>query len=125
MKKRILLLLLIISAGLNIYSLGKWLLFERGYEPTAEEAIIMSEMIQKTFESEDYKKLAEKEKIIAVDSDIDKYKGGVFPYNMEVSVRTDRQTHLFFCDDKKCSKMVGAGTTYSIYKDEKPRLPLQ
>lgn len=125
MKNKILLGLLIVSLGINVFIGIKWLLFERGYEPTPEEAIIMSEMIQKTIESKDYKDIAQKEKIIAVDRDIDKYKGGAFPYNMQVSVRTDKQTHLFFCEDETCSTMTNEGSTYSIYKDEKPRLPLK
>ena len=122
-KKKIMLILLIVSLGVNLYIGGKWVLFERGYEPTPEEAIIMSEMVQKTVESEDYKDLAKKMKIIAIERDIDKYKGGAFPYNMEVSVRTDNQTYLFYCNDDQCSKMVNEGWTYSIYQDENPRLP--
>ena len=125
MKKQILLLLLIISIGVNVYIGGKWLLFERGYEPTPEEAIIMSEMVQKTIESHDYKEIAKKETIRAIDREINKYKGGAFPYNMEVSVRTDKETYLFMCDDDQCSKMKNAGWTYSIYQDENPRLPLK
>jgi len=119
------LILLIISLGINVYIGGKWVLFERGYEPTPEEAIIMGEMVQKTIESEDYKNISKTENIIAIDRYIDKYKGGVFPYNMEVSVQTDKQTHLFFCDDDQCSKMVNGGLTASIYRDEKPRLPFK
>jgi hypothetical protein len=34
---------------------------------------------QKTVESEEYKKIAEKENIIAIDANMDKNKGGVFP----------------------------------------------
>lgn len=62
MKNRMVLLLLIGSLGVNLYIGGKWILFDRGYEPTSEEAIIMSEMVQKTVESEDYKKLSQKRK---------------------------------------------------------------
>jgi hypothetical protein len=125
MKNRIVLILLIVSLGVNMYIAGKWILFERGYEPTSEEKIIMDEMVQKTIESEDYKKIVKKEDVIAIDRDIDKYKGGAFPYNMEVSVRTNKQTYLFFCDDDRCSKMVNEGWTASIYQDEEPRLPLK
>ena len=119
------LILLIVSLGVNLYIGGKWVLFERGYEPTSEEAIIMSELVPKTIETEEYKKIANKENIIAIEKDIDKYKGGDFPYNMEVSVRTDKQAYLFFCKDDQCSKMVNGGWSYSIYQDEKPRLPLK
>lgn len=125
MKNKIVLILLIVSLGVNLYIGGKWVLFERGYEPTQEEEIIMSEMVLKTIESEDYKNIAKKENIIAIDRGIDKYKGGVFPYNIDVSVRTDKRTYIFYCKDDQCSKMHNGGTTYSIYKDEEPRLPLK
>lgn len=119
------LILLIVSLGVNLYIGGKWVLFERGYEPTPEEEIIMSEMVRKTIESEDYKNIAKKENIIAIDRGIDKYKGGAFPYNIGVSVRTDIQTYIFSCEDDQCSKMQNGEWTYSIYKDEEPRLPLK
>lgn len=125
MKKKIIIILLIISLGVNIYFGGKWLLFERGYEPTVKEETIMSEMIVKTINSDDYKKIAAREKVIAIDRGIDKYKGGVFPYNMGVSVRTNKQTYLFFCDDEQCSALSEPSTTYSMYQDEDPILPLE
>lgn len=124
MKKTILFILLILSLAINIYVGAKWLFFEKGYEPTQEESNIMSEMMQKTVESLEYENIAKKEKIIAINSDINKYKGGQFPFNMEVSVRTDKKTYLFSCANKQCSKVEIAGTTASIYQDEKPRLPL-
>ncbi|MFP7486308.1 hypothetical protein SFC65_19280 [Priestia filamentosa] len=125
MKIKFLLFIAIISVGINIYFLGKWLLFERPYEPSKEEKIILSEMVQKTVESKDYKVLTEKEKVIAIDTSIDKNKGGVFPYYFEVSVRTNKQTHLFSCNDTSCSKMENGGSTYSIYEDEKTRIPFK
>jgi hypothetical protein len=78
-------------------------------------------MIQKTVESEDYNKI--EEKIVSIDTGIDKNKGGVFPYCFEVSVRTDKQTYLFYCNNDQCSKMAIGGWTYSIYEDENLRLP--
>ncbi len=125
MKYKIILSLLIISVGVNLFILGKWILFEQWYEPTSEEKIILSEMVQKTIVSEDYKRLAEKENIIAIDTSLDKNKGGVFPYYFNVSVRTDKQTYLFSCNNSQCTKMENGGWTYSIYKDESPRLPFE
>jgi len=55
---------------------------------------------------------------------MDKNKGGAFPYYFVVSVRTDQHTYLFSCKDQHCSEMENEGTTYSIYQDERPRLPL-
>ncbi|OZU87124.1 hypothetical protein CIL03_18235 [Virgibacillus indicus] len=123
MKFKIVHVLLIISLGVNLYFLGKWFLIDQWYEPSEEEQVILSEMVQKTVESEGYKNLAEKENIIAIDSSMDKNKGGVFPYYFEVSVRTDKQTYLFYCSDANCSEMENEGWTYSIYQDENPRLP--
>ncbi|MCM2588049.1 hypothetical protein [Rossellomorea marisflavi] len=125
MKTKIVLTLLIVSVGVNLYIGGKWLLFDRPYEPTSEEAIILGEMVQKTVESEEYKDIAKAEKVIAIERGIDKNKGGRFPYNMMTSVRTDKETHLFSCSDDKCTKMELIGTSYSIYQDEEPRLPLK
>ncbi|WP_350019572.1 hypothetical protein [Priestia flexa] len=124
MKNKVLFALLIISLGLNIYFFGKQLI-EQGYEPSTEEKVILSEMVQKTVKSEDYKKIAKKENIIAVDTNIDKNKGGSFPYYFGVSVRTDKQTYIFSCNNDQCSKMGNEGSTYSIYQDEKPRLPFK
>ncbi|MGG0414323.1 helix-turn-helix domain-containing protein [Peribacillus simplex] len=109
-----------------MYIFGKWFLTEQRYEPSSEEKVILSELVQKTVESEDYKKIAEKENIIAIDTSIDKNKGGVFPYYyFTVSVRTDKQTYLFSCNNDQCSKMENEEWTYSIYQDESPRLPFK
>lgn len=123
MKNKIISVLLIFSLGVNLYMLGKWFLIDRGYEPTPEEQIVLNEMVQKTVESEDFKKLAQKENIIAIESSLDKNKGGAFPYYFGVSVRTDKQTHIFTCANDQCSKLEASESSYSIYKDEKPRLP--
>ncbi len=125
MKTRLVFILLIVSLGINGYLLAKWMLIDQWYEPNDEEEIILSEMVQKTFESEDYQKIAEQEKIIAVDTSMDKNKGGVFPYYFMVSVRTDKQTYLFSCQNEQCTQMENSGETYSIYADEKPRLPFE
>lgn len=125
MKNKVIVVLLCLSLGVNIYIAGKWYLIDRGYEPTPKEEVIMSEMIAKTIASDDYQELAKKEKIIAIDRGIDKNKGGVFPYNMEVSVQTDKQAYYFMCEDDQCSAMTEAGTSYTMYQDEKPILPLK
>ncbi|MDG5472113.1 hypothetical protein P6709_10145 [Jeotgalibacillus sp. ET6] len=123
MKSKFVLVLLTISLGVNLFIFGRWLIFEQWFEATDEEKIVLSEMVQKTVESEDYKRLADSEDVIAINTDINKVKGGVFPYYFNVSVRTDKQTYLFSCSDEECSAMEEYGTTYSIYKDESPRLP--
>ncbi len=116
---------LIVSLSTNLYILGKWFLIDQWYEANAEERVILSEMIQKTVASEKYKEIASQEKVIAIDTSIDKNMGGVFPYYFEVNVRTDKQTYIFYCKDKQCSKMENNGWTYSSYQDEQPRLPFK
>ncbi|MBD8004624.1 hypothetical protein [Bacillus norwichensis] len=125
MKNKIIIALFVVSLGLNLFLLGKWLLFEQWYTPTLEEETILSEMVQKTIESEEYKRLADKENIIAIDTSLDKNKGGVFPYYFSVNVRTDKRTYLFSCKDSQCMELENGGSTYSIYQDESPRLPFK
>lgn len=123
MKFKLVVILLTLSMAVNFFILGKWLLFEQWYTPSSEESVILSEMIPKTVESEDYKKIAETEKIIAIETSMDRNKGGVFPYYFGVSVRTDKQSYIFSCSSKQCNTMENEIWTYSIYQDEKPRLP--
>ena len=61
MLKKPVTILFIISLGVNAYLIGKWLLIDQWYEADSEERIILSEMVQKTVSSEDYKKIAEQE----------------------------------------------------------------
>lgn len=119
MKKKLLIGLLIVSLAINLFLLGDWLLFQ----PTEEEEIALSEMVQKTVESADYQGIAARETVIAIDPWIEKSKGGAYPYYFGVNVYTDTQTHIFACTDTACSAMESAGTMYSIYQDEDPRLP--
>ena len=112
-----------LSVAVNLFVLGKWLLIEQWYTPSAEERIILSEMIQKTVESEGYKNIAEANKVIGIEASMDKNKGGVFPYYFGVSVRTDKQTYIFSCSNKQCDTMENGSWTYSRYQDEKARLP--
>ncbi|WP_415579320.1 hypothetical protein [Filibacter tadaridae] len=103
--------------------MGNWLLIEQWYTPSSEEKIILSEMIPKTVESEDYKKIDEDENIVAIEASMDRSRGGVFPYYFGVSVRTDKQTFIFSCSSKRCETMENGEWTYYRYTDEKPRLP--
>lgn len=119
MKKKLLLGLLIASLAINLILLGDWLLFNT----TEEEEIAVSEMVQKTVESEDYQTIVSKEQVIAINRFVEKSKGGAFPYYFTVNVYTDTQTHIFACTDTDCSTMESTGTMYSIYQDEDPRLP--
>ena len=118
-------IVLIISLAINIYLIGKWLLFDQWSVATNEEAIILSEMVQKTIESAEYQQIAEREDVISIHSDVNKWNGGVYPYYMSVYVATDVQTYIFSCHDKTCAQMSNGGWTYSKYSEEAPRLPLK
>lgn len=125
MKNKIVFILLIISLSINLYIAGKWVLVDQWYERDSEEDIILSEMVQNTVESKDYQKLATKENIMAINADMNKFDGGVFPYYFGVFVRTDKQTYQFACNNENCSEMENVGSGYSIYQDENPRLPFE
>ena len=116
-------IVLIISLIVNLYIAGKWILFEQWYETDSEEDIILSEMVQKTVESADYQSLDSNEDIIAINAEINKFDGGVFPYYFGVFVRTKNQTYQFSCNNEQCSEMKNVGSSYSIYQDENQRLP--
>lgn len=112
-----------LSVVVNLFVLGKWLLIEQWYTPSSEERIILSEMIQKTVESERYKNIAEANKVIAIEASMNRSTGGVFPYYFSVNVLTDKQTYIFSCSNKQCDTMEHGSWTYSRYQDENPRLP--
>lgn len=123
MKIKLIILLLAVSISINLYILGKYLLVDQWYKPSGDENTILSEMVQKTVESNDYERISDKEDVIAINTSMDKFKGGAYPYYFEVSVSTNKQTYLFYCKDDNCSQMELGGTTYSVYEDEAPRLP--
>ncbi|MGK0700111.1 hypothetical protein ACR3I8_11425 [Priestia flexa] len=125
MKKKVVKILLVISLGMNAYWLIKHYAFDRMYDPDEKEQNILNEMIQKTIESKDYQEIAKTKDIKAIESSMDKNKGGRYPYYFNVSVRTTEGTYLFGCSDEKCTDVEKYGETYSIYQDEKPRLPLE
>ncbi|MDT2046661.1 hypothetical protein [Priestia flexa] len=125
MKKKVVKILLVISLGMNAYWLVKHYAFDRMYDPDEKEQNILNEMIQKTIESKDYQEIAKTKDIKAIESSMDKNKGGRYPYYFNVSVRTTEGTYLFGCSDEKCTDVEKYGETYSIYQDEKPRLPLE
>ncbi len=113
------------SVGMNAYWLVKHYAFDRMYDPDEKEQIILNEMIQRTIESKDYQEIAKTKDIKAIESSMDKNKGGRYPYYFNVSVRTTEGTYLFGCSDEQCTDIEKYGETYSIYQDEKPRLPLE
>ena len=122
--KKWLVWILVISVCLNLYQFGKhsW---EGMYTPNVGDKEILSEMTQLVVESKDYKKLAENEKVYAIETNVDRNKGGVYPFHYDVTVKTDKESYIFSCVDKTCSDMEIGGWTYSRYSEDEPVLPLK
>lgn len=99
--------------------------WDKTFEPTEEERVILGEMIVKTIASKDYKRLAKKEDVIAVLPGVQKMKGEAFPYSLQVYVYTNKTAYIFGCTDDQCHDIKYVGETYSRYSDENPHLPLQ
>lgn len=93
--------------------------------PSDKEQVILNEMLVKVINSKDYEKIKEKEEIIAIQTNVEKFKGGAFPYNLTIVVKTNEQSHSFYCKNKICSNVEVGSWFYSEYKeDTKPVLPL-
>lgn len=90
--------------------LALMLSFDTIYQPTEEEKML-GEMTSNTLKSEDYKKI-EKEDVVSIYT---AKTDGVFPYNLEVVVKTKETSYLFMCSNNDCSKIVNAGSFYSNY----------
>lgn len=124
MKKWLIWILLILSVCLNVYHFGKD--FWTGmYTPNEKDQVILGEMVQQVVESGEYQKIAEREKIYAISTGVDRNKGGVYPFHYEVTIRTDKESYIFSCKEKTCSKIGSAGWTYSRYSEHDPVLPLK
>ncbi|WP_239431560.1 hypothetical protein [Sporosarcina sp. ACRSL] len=124
MKKGLLLFLLVVSVLLNVYHFGKdyWVGM---YTPNEKDQVILSEMVQLVVESKEYQQLVETEKVRAIAPSVDRNKGGRYPFHYGVSVRTDRQTYIFYCQDESCSSMTIGAWTYSRYSEQEPVLLLK
>ncbi|ARK24159.1 hypothetical protein SporoP37_05310 [Sporosarcina sp. P37] len=122
--KKWLVWILVISVCLNLYQFGKdfWVGL---YTPTEEDRVILGEMTQFVVESEEYRKIAETEKIYAITTGVDRNKGGGYPFHYDVMVKTDKESYIFYCMDKTCSDMEIGGWTYSRYSEDEPVLPLK
>lgn len=124
MKKVVLIILLCVSVGLNIYFIGSNYI-KSTYTPSDEDLDILGEMTKKVIDTEQYKEIAEKEEVISIKPSVNRFnvaKPKDF-IHYEVFVKTDEQTYIFYCSDHRCSTVSNEGWMYSEYKDEKPLLP--
>ena len=125
MAKKIVVALLIISIGFNLYLLyDRYMKFT--YSPNYEDQEILGEMTMMVLASEDYKNIATKEKVYAIHQTVNRFNVRS-PYAMihyEVLVKTDKQTYYFTCQNKRCDNVDVGGWSYSRYSEEPPILPL-
>jgi len=122
LKRKLLVILLVLSVATNLFVFGRWILVDQWATPSSEEKIILSELIQRTVESEDYKTI--EEPIVAIEATMDRNKGGVFPYYFAINVHTDEQKYVFSCSNEACDTMQIDSLAESRYQDESPRIPL-
>lgn len=123
MKKRFILFLLVVSILVNVYHFGKdfWVGM---HTPDEKDKILLGEMVQHVVESEEYQNLAQKEKIYAITTSVNRNKGGVYPFHYDVTVETEKESYIFNCKDKACSEIGIGGSTYSRYSENESVLPL-
>ena len=118
-------ILLCISLTLNIY-LGINNYIKSTYTPDSDDREVLAEMTKMVLDSEQYKKIASKEHVYAIEQGVSRFNvadpSSVFHY--EVYVKTDQQSYIFMCKDKACSDVKNEGWTYSRYSNQRPILPL-
>ena len=120
--KKWLILFLVLSLAMNLLLYG--VIFWKGmYTANEKDQVILGEMVQQVIESQQYKSLNEKEKVLAVNSSVDRNKGGVFPFHYSVMVYTAEKVYIFECKDKNCAAVGLVGTMYSRYEDSELLLP--
>lgn len=124
MKKRFILFLLVVSILVNVYHFGKdfWVGM---HTPDEKDKILLGEMVQHVVESEEYQNLAQKEKIYAITTSVDRNKGGVYPFHYNVTVETEKESYIFNCKDETCSEIGIGGRTSSRYSENESVLPLK
>lgn len=116
--------LLIVSLSINVYLFAEkyWLSMST---PNENDDVILGEMTQMVLETEDYQQLANKETIYSITTGSDRSKGGTYPYNYGIVVKTDKLAYIFNCTNKTCSDVTMSGTMYSDYSEGTTKLPLK
>lgn len=121
----ILIILFCISLILNGY-LGINSFLKSTYTPDIEDQEILAEMTKMVLDSEQYKEIASKDTIYAIDQGVERFNVAdpSSLYHYSVSVKTDKESYIFSCIDEKCTDVSNEGWSYSRYSEEKPILPL-
>ena len=125
-KSKLLYILLFISIVMNVY-LGITSYIKSTYTPNLDDQDILGEMTKMVIESEQYKDIASRETIYAINQGVSRFNvanpSSIFHY--EIYVKTEKQTYIFYCTDKLCTNVSNEGWTYSRYSEEEPILPLK
>lgn len=126
MKKIILIIIFCVSIGLNLYLIGSNYL-KSTYTPTAKDLELLGEMTQMVLEADQFKEIASKEQIFAIQPGVSRFNVANPPsiYHYEIYVKTNQETYIFNCTDKNCSNMSNEGGMYSRYSEMDPILPLE
>lgn len=125
-KKSWLIILLLISVGLNIY-LGVSGLLKSTYSPDIEDQEILGEMTVMMLQNEEYQNIAEKETVHSITQRVNRFNVAdpSSAVHYEVHVSTDQQTYNFYCEDEACTNVSLGGWSYSRYTEEESLLPLK
>lgn len=126
MKKIIFIVLFCLSIGGNLYLVGSSYL-KSTYTPTKEDLEVLGEMTKMVLETDQYEYITSKEQVFAIEPGVSRFNvanpSSIFHY--EVYVKTNEQTHIFYCDDEACENVSNGGSMYSRYSEEGPILPLK
>lgn len=126
MKKIIFIVVFGLSVGGNLYLAGSSYL-KNTHTPTKEDLEILGEMTKMVLETDQYEDIASKEQVFSIEPGVSRFNvanpSSIFHY--EVYVKTNEQTHIFYCDDETCANVSNGGSTYSRYSEEEPILPLK
>lgn len=94
------------------------------YSPTDEDSKRLGEMVAKTINSPDYKKIAREETIYAIEPAMSRFTRPKDSYLYEVNVATDKDTYTFSCDENawvkvpKCKKIRVGGWGGAFYYED-------
>lgn len=115
--------LLVISVFINI-NLLLYIWMTSFYTFNEQDQQLLGEMTVKVFESKEYQQIADSEKVYSVEPVVDRWKGGEFPHDYSVTLRTNKESYDFYCADAACDQVKIGGWSYSRYAEEEPLLPL-
>lgn len=124
-KTKVFKIVLTLSLFTNAVLIGKHYFYDVYAYPSDRDTAILGEMTSKVINSDDYKKIAKEEKVVAITPYSGRLYVNTFPYYYGVRVDTKKRAHFFSCSNDKCSSVGEDGTSYSDYQDKTPLLPFK